>query len=539
MKKENPAISLESLGFLIRHPWCFVYPFVIIICITISYITGLPHTYECESIVSFGTATIEAEPQKFIQRKNALIAKIYFGDNMKTIIKSVWPGLSEEANPLRYTILMKTLRNPDAGITIKFDRLDQSLAHISFRSRRPAISYAVVQATINTIKLENARDLEEAIESSIIFLTRQLNFYKDKIATIDAEMLRVSSKLREMAVGLNVEQRELVHRITAEATMDQGYNAQAVAGEAKNIDILAELNMKLIEARRNKKMIEMRLEMKDFMPALSESRDKKEDIFQKAIEEKKMVMFDLQSRGALPEHPDVKRLEKAVKDLEALREKELSSGEERTLSEGEKKFAERKLKQDLTALNFAIETLEQQRVILEKYKKTAEGEPVAEEALVGPVAAEATKLKGLRDEKDIMARYYGNLRKQLEDTDLKSRAEKARTGFMVDVVEPPKVPVRPLSSQKFSRLLVGLVMAISAGSAISYLVDSMDKSIRSAADLRNKFQIPVIASIDRIYTLADIKSRRIQRSIIIISMGGFALLGILAVRVVMAILSVI
>lgn len=533
MEKDKPIISLETIEFLARHPWCFIYPFVIIACFTFSYIISLPNTYKCESIVSFGNVYVEDAPQRFAQRKGNLIAKIYFGNSIKQIIGIVWPDLSEETNPLGYAMLINTLRNPAGGISIQFDQRDPNLAHISFKSRSPDISYKVVQATINVIKLENARHLEGSVELSVTFLTRQLHFYKDKITTINAEMLRTSTRLKEMAEGLNVEQRELVHRITAEAIMEQQSNARAVSGEARNTDILAELEMKLVEAKRNKKMMELRQKEKDFAPMISESRDKKEDIFQRVIEEKKVAIFDLKSRGALPEHPEVKRLEKAVNDLEAFREKEASSIEARKFSKDEKKFAERKLKEDLAELNFTIETLEEQKAVLEKYRRAVEREPSSEEALVGPVAVEATKLKDLRDEKNIMVRSYGDLRNQLENTDLKSRYDKSQTGFRIDVIEPPMMPVTPLPSNKTNQLFFGLIMAIGAGSALSYFVDSLDKSIRSAAELRNKFQIPVIASIDRIYTTADIKSKRIQRSMIIISMGAFAVFVMLAVMTAM------
>jgi hypothetical protein len=532
MKKDDPIISIDSIKFLVRHPWWFFCPFVIILCATVSYVEGIPNVYECESYVLIGAISENAQKLGTNRGANQL-SNIYFGDNLKEVIKSVWPTLSEKSEPLRYAALMNALRSPRGGISIQSDRRAMNLFRISFRDRSPDICYKVVQSTINVIKLERTRALEQSIESSVIFLTRQLNFYRDKIDTVNAQMLRVSTKLRDMAIGLNPELRELVHKITAEATIEQGAGARAIMGEARNTDTLAELDMKLVEAERNKKMMELRLERKDFIPAISESLDKNEDIFQRSIEEKKMAIFELKSRGALPEHPDVKKLEKAVKDLEALREKDAFISNERPLSAGEKKIAERKLKKDLRELNFTIETLKEQRVVLEKYRIAVAGEPVAEEALVGPVAAEATKLKGLRDEKDIMMRYYSTLRAQLEETDLRSRMEKSSEGFTIDIVEPPKVPLKPIPTQGTRQLFFGLIMAIGAGSALSYLVDSLDKSIRSAAELRNKFQMPVIASIDRIYTAADIKSRRVQMGVISISLAVFAILAIVGIRVVM------
>ncbi|MCM8761161.1 MAG: hypothetical protein NC938_06510 [Candidatus Omnitrophica bacterium] len=533
MPKEEPSISLESLEFLIRHPWCFIYPFTVLLFMTLAYVMSLPKVYECHAVVSFGSAAVETLPQRFTQRKENLISKVLLGDNIKKIIGIVWPGISEEANPLRYAMIRNGLRNPKGGIKFQFDRRDANIVDISFTGYNPDICYKVVQATIDVIRMENSRSVEEAIDASIVFLTRQINLYRDRLAAIDSEMLKVSAKLREMAMSLDVEQRELVNRITSEVVTQRQLDNRAAMGEVRSADVMADLEMKLVEARKKKELLAMRIERKDFEIAKSESRDLREGIFEKAVEQKKLLMLDMVARGYLPEHPAMKSIQKGIDDIENLRQKQMEdmvAGKEGKLSESEKKVAEKLMRDELEETEFLINTLEEKIKVLKGYRANLEKGTTMEETLVGPVASEAAKLKSLRDEKEMITRYYNELRKQLEDADLKRRAEKTQAGFQIEVIEPPRVPLSPLPSQKAGRLLLGIIIAIGAGSALSYVVDSLDKSVRSAAELRDKFHLPVLASIDRIYSVKDIKLKRAERNLIVGSMAAIIIAGMIAVN---------
>jgi len=434
--------------------------------------------------------------------------------------------MSEEADPVGYTYLMNSLRNPRGGINMRSDTRVPSLVHVSFRSRVPDTSYKIVQATIDAIRVENKKTLEESVGASVAFLTRQISLYKDKMASVDAEMLNVIKELKEMADKLDPEQRDLIQRVTAEATIGQQAGGRAVAGETISTDPLAEIDMELSGARRSKKMLEKHIEEKDFRPESADQlQGRREDIFGKEIESKKLEIAELLAKGYLPAHPTVKRLQDGLRGTIETQEKyakELAAFANREPTEAEKKRAERKMRDELEKQELNIETLEEKKKILEEHKKAAENVPIAETVLVGPVATKASKLKSLRDEKDILARYSYDLRKQLEDIDLRSMSEKSPVGFIVEVVEPPKMPVAPLPSQGTNNFVLGLIIAIGAGSALSYLVDSLDKSVRTSVELREKFKVPVIATIDRICTAEDLRAADARRNIIIISMAGLS-----------------
>jgi len=516
MRKENPTISLEALEFLIRHPWYFIYPFVIISCVTIVYVTSLPPRYQCEAVVSLKSGFSVIGGAGSTQKKDSLVANVLLGQNIKEIVKAVWPDVSEETNPIMHNALLRGLRNPKGGISIQSDRNDPNLAHISFSGINPQVCYKVVQSTIDVLKLENKNSSNEFFDSNSLFLTRQLSFYREKLGVVDAEIYNVATKLKEMAGGLKPEQRELIYRITQESTLEQPGGQGAVQGDAGNVDIVADLEMQLIDAKKRKQVVEMRINSKNFDITRNVSQDPglQQELLDKTIAEKKIAMNNLVARGFLPAHPDMKLLQNNIDNLEQLRDyglQESTKEAERPPTETEKKLAEQKALKELEELNVTVDTLSEKIAAM---KDTAGTLPIEAE-LVGPVAVEAARLRELKDEKSIVLRYYSDLRKQLEDTDLRSRAERASMGFIIDIVEPPKTPVTPLTAQKINKLFFGLMMAIGAGSALSYVVDSLDRSFRTAAELREMFKIPVLASIDRIYTYEDSRADRMRmRSIL-------------------------
>jgi hypothetical protein len=531
MKKKNDEVfSLEVLSFLIRKPWFFIYPFVVITVMTFVYVTHIPKTYYCSAAISVRDIRGDI-PWRVPMDISNLTARVLLGENMDWMAGAIWPDISEEKDPIGYAARVNALKR---GIKFGFPRNIPGLIRISFRSGKPDLTYKVVQATIDIIRMESSRTIEESINTSVEFIKKQMELYQERLAAINAEMVSAAAKLREMAMGLNVEQRELIHRITGESVLRQRWDEVAVMGEARSTDILSDLEMNLVTSTRKKQLLESRLEREDFEIVRSESRATQEDVFAKAIEKKKMEIFELSSRGYLPAHPIVAKHQSDLDHLERMREQhaeELLSEKQRELSESEKKLAAHVMREEVEELEFVIGTLEAQIEVMKEYREEISEIPAMEEALIAPVANEATRMKGLRDEREIILRYYNDLKKELEKMDLRSRAEDSRALFLVHVIEPPKVPIKPLSSKKANVLFLGFMMAVGAGLGLSFLVDMLDNSICSASEFRDKFHLPVLAAVVKIYTPRDILDLRARKHRMIILLFAAVLAGAIVMKI--------
>lgn len=529
MKEESTSFSLESIEFIFRHPCLFICPFVIIVSLTFAYVSNMTLYYESKAVISFempGETTID---KKFIQRKDDLLDKILLGESIRGIVKEVWPEINEEDNPIRYNSLLEKLRN---NIKFKYDGRDPHLLTISFIDSNPEICYKTVDTTIELLIRENKRGREQEIESGLAFLKSQVEFYKNKLTAIDEEIAKIKTELRSKYPELNEQEKNLVEQIIGEApNFKEGQNP-TLQKSIKYDEMLAELNLQLLEAQRKKEILERRLKERTYAVSTPTTQNLENDLFIKeysrAIAEKELAMAGFISKGYTLEHPDVKRLQREIDDLKALKERrtdELMRTGPQT-SEVARHQAEESLRAELANTESGIDILKDKIKLIEKYRRDTDVQ--LKGLLTGPAAStistQATRLMELNNEKEINLSYYTDIRRRLEEVEIKSRLEKKEAGFNINILEKPQVPLKPIPLQNLPKMFMGLILGMSTGAGLAFLADSLNKPIRSSTELRELLGIPVIASIDRIVTLQEIRFRRKRRNIILVSLFVFVLL---------------
>ncbi|MFA5256501.1 MAG: hypothetical protein WC419_07400, partial [Candidatus Omnitrophota bacterium] len=129
MKSSDTTLSLEPLEFILRHPWLFVYPIVIISSITFSYISTINSSYKSVAVLSFESGSrIVASSEESNANLSANV--LYLGDNIRYVINEAWPGIKEDSSPTVYYKLSDLLRN---RVQIKYDT-PKNLMTISFQT---------------------------------------------------------------------------------------------------------------------------------------------------------------------------------------------------------------------------------------------------------------------------------------------------------------------------------------------------------------------------------------------------------------------
>jgi hypothetical protein len=538
MKSDNSIIDLTSIQFIFRHPWLFIYPIVIISSIAFgsaSSTTGFK--YECSGVLSFEYTGGTVINKKFIEQRIELVERVLLGENIRRIIKDVWPNVDETADPAAYSSLVERLRDSRSGISIDYDKKDRRLLKIAFVDRNPEKCYKVVAATIDTIQYANRQASVRELESGMVFLKGQIDFYKKKIKAIDEEVSKLKSELKEKSVDLSDKERDLVEEMLG-AMEGKNITSPALSITAQKIakyeEISADLNLQLLEAERKKEDLERQIKKGIFTPEVMTGQNIEEDTFVKeysrAIATKKLEAANLLSQGYRPEHPHVIRIEKEIKELESLKAKrmeELTMPSSSEVSDSMRRQQEESAKAALQNIEFQIDTLKDKIKLMDKYKKGSVSPDV--QIRREDVAKLASRLTELRGEKQISSLYYTDLRKELETAEIKSRLQKEEI-FNIRVVEPPKMPTNPVPFQMMSKLLMGIMMSVAAGVGLCYVVDSLDNSIKSTSALRELLQIPVLVSIDMINTPQEIKARHLQRNIAAVSLVGLAILSNLLAR---------
>jgi len=504
-----------------------------------------PLEYESQAVLSFETREEESPANRNAERKllsikKNLVSKALLGDNIRAIMKEVWPYLNERENPVEYNKTLEGLRDPKKGIEIGDDKkIPANLLELSYRNADPEISYKVLQAIINGIKRENKRGIEEKIEAKLDFLRDQRKFYKDKLNDMNKQIADIKNELVERFPELTDREKDLIAGIGVKgksAIVGQGSLETYVMYD----EMLTKLNIELLEAQKKKENLEKHIEEGTLVPRPKTTRTAKKtekDIFvekyEKAIADKELQVAELLARGYTRDHPEAKKIQTEINRLKIMTGERVSTLREEGLGlddEAAQAAAIEKNLAEMEEIDFEIEAMESKINLIKEYRKQSQEQLKPRVGSGIDVYEKVEKLKELQKESEINEGYYLDIRKQLEEAELKARLEKEEAGFKIDVIEEPSVPLNPISYQKVKLLMLGFIISLMVGSGLAYFVDSLDNSVRSAKELRELINLPVLASIDRLNTTQEIMAKRVQRNTVIVCLFIFVIVSKILVK---------
>lgn len=531
-------ISLETFEFIFRHPWLIVCSVVAIMNIAHAFVYAKPLSYQCNAVLSFelaGEATMDrksADPRKeLIDARRDLLSKVLLGENIHNIIEAIEPGISEKTTPAKYNSLVGKFRDPKSGIQIRQDdKTNINIVEISFVNTDPDLCYRAVKATAEAVKAENIRASAGKVQSKIDFLNKQVDFYKNRITGIDRESENIRSFLIDNFALLTEREKDLIAGVTGES---ETVKQQKLMSFAKYDETLAQLNLDLIELERKKENLNKQLSG-DVSAIRRRADEAQSDIFleeySKAIAAKELEAASLISSGYKPEHPQIKKIQSEIeklKELGRVRRKELSGSSE---SIGADTIKE-KISSDIEDLDYQIESLKTKIKAIGEYRRGAVEQFRPKDIGRKDIADKAARLVELEREKEINEGYYLDIRKQLEEAELKGRVEKEEAGLKIVTVEEPRMPSSPMPLQRIKPLLAGLIVAVGAGLSLAYVVDSLNSSLRTGKELRRLIMIPVLATLDKITSAEEMAGLRLRRKVIIIGLIAFVIASRIAIKI--------
>ena len=203
-------------------------------------------------------------------------------------------------------------------------------------------------------------------------------------------------------------------------------------------------------------------------------------------------------------YPDVVRLRRLVGVLEADIAREGAASSRRTSAAHADNPAYIQVKGQIDALDVD--------------RATAMAKAAALRAKVADYESRIAKAPAVQRGYEEIARNLQNAQVQYQqllakktDARISANLETERKGERFSLIDPPQPPERPVSPNRPVLLLVGLLVALGLGAAAAALQESLDASVRGAADVRRLLQVPPLASIPVIVTAADRAAHRRRR----------------------------
>jgi polysaccharide biosynthesis transport protein len=201
------------------------------------------------------------------------------------------------------------------------------------------------------------------------------------------------------------------------------------------------------------------------------------------------------------EHPDVIKLQHEVDSLQKAVDEDAAAGTKKTEREHADNPAYIQVKGQLDALSTerdaAIRKRDQLQSRLNDYDNRTAKSPDVERQY----REMARQLEGAQ------IQYQAILAKQT-DAQVSKNLEADRKGEKFTLIEPPLPPEKPITPNRKLIVAMGLLLALVFGAGAVVARESFDGSVRGAADVRQLFSVPALASIPVIVTANDIRRRK-------------------------------
>jgi len=205
-----------------------------------------------------------------------------------------------------------------------------------------------------------------------------------------------------------------------------------------------------------------------------------------------------------PNHPDVVRTRKIIAKLEseAAAEKDVSKSTPSPVQAPTLSFSPADyLKPQMDQVNMEIKSLKEEAQKLEKkiaeYQRMIEETPRREQELISLN----------RDYSNLKELYDSLLDRKLE-AEIAVSMEKKQKGEQFRVVDPAKLPERPVEPNLPRIFLLSLVVGLGLGGGLAYFAEIMDTSLRSPDEIQKELKLPILVSIPFRHTEKELAARK-------------------------------
>jgi hypothetical protein len=119
---------------------------------------------------------------------------------------------------------------------------------------------------------------------------------------------------------------------------------------------------------------------------------------------------------------------------------------------------------------------------------------------------------------------YREVRQKQMGAKLSENLEDEQKGERFTLIDPPLPPQQPASPNRPLLMALGLVLALGSGVGTVFLLESRDPSVRNRRELEWLLEVPPLAILPLVETIADrARQRRQRRFALLGTVGAFAL----------------
>jgi tyrosine-protein kinase Etk/Wzc len=377
------------------------------------------------------------------------------------------------SNDARLQILSQKIKR---GISAEPIR-DSDVILIKFQGPTPRSVAVTVNLVAETVKERSSQVKREQASSTRKFIEAQLPAVEAGLSK--AEDAIKTFKAKNQVVSLSDEAREVLSRMTEIDKMYANTVTQKMSLEKK----LEAINEKL-----------------KYQPDFSEGSGKLTsgavaDSLKKSLLDLQIEAAQLSIKGYGEEHPQIYKLNRQIEATKSKLVEELSS-----ISKG----GQASPMPEMSDLLSQIPPLQIELISTEAREKAIKDFISIYEKDLLKLPYKELELTRLLRAKDVNENIYKMLLEKYEEAKI---TEAGKIGN-VRVIDPARQPASPIKPRKTMNLLIGLVVSLVLGIGLSFFLDTMDNSVKTAEEIENYFRIPVLGLIPSIHSEGNRKRKK-------------------------------
>jgi len=523
--QKSAAVTPEYIfEIVVRYRWLILIPLCISLSLGFAYTLIAPRTYEATTSILIQPQRVPTEYVQSIvsenlnRRLDTIARQILSRTNLEKIIEQF--GLYKDAEDMYLEDKVGDLRQ---RISVKIDKPSQggqttNIFNVSFKGETPEQVMRITNTLAGYFMDENLKIREAQAVGTSEFLDSELLKLQEKLE----EKEKILSEYRSKHLGGLPDELESNLR-TLDRMQEQQSAQQAAVLELKNSLTLLESQISKAKQEHEELLNEENI----LTGGLSELEQK--------LAALKIQLDDLRSKYT-EKHPDIKKMlitiettEKRIKEEQNSDSKDSESEIQGPVSLREKRYKKSKLKQfenyifeqKLQSKKIHIEIQKYERAIEETKKKMALYYKRVEETPKREQEIQSLQ----RDYSNIRENYKSLLARKLE-SDIAVNMEKKQKGEQFRILDPARIPEKPVSPDIRKLLMFSLAVGLGLGGGLSFAIEFLfDKSVKTVEEAEAEFGLPVLAILPNIKHSE--KTVRKKTGVILFSCAALYALGVL------------
>jgi len=471
----NPGRSYNLDDYkeiFLRRRFFFVIPLVVVFLGACLWAAVAPRKYMASTLVLVTPPRVPSELVRstvtsgITERLNSISQEIMSRTRLEAVIDEL-KLFPEEAKKVDREVLVDLMRQ-----NIRVDipqRTSENVGYfaIKYTSKDPVVAAAVANKLSSLFIEENLKQREQQAVGTSEFLSNELKTTRERLETQGKEL----ADYKRRHLGELPEQRETNIRLLEQIQLQYQRNEESLR---------AAQDRQLLIGRQMRE-----LENPAVQPSEGAAGARTRGSFETQLEDMKKTLAELQSRYT-ERHPDVVSLKRKIGEMEKRKDAFNINNDPRY----------RELANAMAATELEIKRLQDESVKLRaqmgQYRGRIEGATVREQ-----------QMSSIVQEYENTKRLYESLLRKSEEAQQAENLERRQKGEQFRVVDPARVPEKPVQPDIPKVLLLGLFGGIACGLGGIFAREQLDRSFHDPEDIEATLGFKVLANIPRIISKAQ------------------------------------